>query len=322
MINTKTQNKSFLNLFYTLQDNGFSYEDAGQILTLKNEKLLELDVNDPSNYSKYLDDIREECIHNIWFFFREIARLPTVGQNDEYAFSSPFQINLMSFKIIWAFNNGVSFIACGDDDSGQKETIELLLLFMSYVNISMESIYKKLCFSYQSDCIDIKRLCRLNDINRTLLPKLALLNYNNDNISIDFDAICSLYFKDISRITHFSDHKTNNNKPVLFGFNTEKCSNFFDLYRLFIEFDDIDQIYLSADSSKIICNDVETMVFHIMPEIDLNRIRLNQIDYNQKIIYTIKRDMSQACTSWETFKFKNTYYEKFGIELKENIQKK
>lgn len=310
MINTKTQNHSFLRLFYELQDAGFSYEDAGHILTLKNESLLELNVNDPLNYSNHLEDIDRECKTNIWFFFREIARLPIIGQDDEYDLALPFHINKLTFKMIWAFNNGIPFIAAGDSDTNQRETMELLLLYMIYVSLNdPNDFFRVLSFSLHSDTLNILKMNRLRDIHLSLLPKLHSMNYQNQ-----YNTDLTLFLtriSDYSRITHTSEHVDYYNEPpILFGFNMEDCPNVFDVYKAFKVSDNLEQIYLSVDSSKIVCNDLETMIFHIMPEIKLNDINFHY-NYTDKMIYTIKDEMSDV-TEWDRYKFEIKYKEIFG----------
>lgn len=80
MYDYNTKNKSFLKVCETLRNKGIKNYDF--MLELKNERLLNIDPYDPnlSFYDKV--DILRECHDNIWYFLREIVRIPVQGNNN------------------------------------------------------------------------------------------------------------------------------------------------------------------------------------------------------------------------------------------------
>ena len=119
MINKNTTNKSFISAWHYLQDNGV--ENNSFMLELKNKKLIDF------SYEKFMNEERtkEETIElremilnevkeNIWFFFREIVRIPySLDQfksknfdNSNLNGSVPFQLTEMSLCIIYLYSKG------------------------------------------------------------------------------------------------------------------------------------------------------------------------------------------------------------------------
>ena len=112
------------------------------ILSTKNEMLKDYDFNklhsnDDINRD-YFITVREECIKNIWFFFREIARVPSIYHKD----GKQFELTEMSFSLILAYTHGVDFISSSIFPQSQiRETLILLALY-EFVCSSKSSINK------------------------------------------------------------------------------------------------------------------------------------------------------------------------------------
>ena len=120
MKQTNTTNRSFINVWHNIQDKEVqpvNVSDNGFMLELKNEKLDGIELENLSDYDLetelyYREAIQEECKHNVWYFFREILRIP----NDlniatgNYTNASKFTLTEKSLDLIWAYDNGYSFV--------------------------------------------------------------------------------------------------------------------------------------------------------------------------------------------------------------------
>ena len=119
MINKNTTNKSFISAWHYLQDNGV--ENNSFMLELKNKKLIDF------SYEKFMNEERtkEETIElremilnevkeNIWFFFREIVRIPNPVSSHYYnneMESSRFVLTPITMAMIYLYDNSQDFIA-------------------------------------------------------------------------------------------------------------------------------------------------------------------------------------------------------------------
>ena len=79
MIHKTTKNPSFLNMRYFLQDN--NVENDSFMLELYDESLENFDISDLSTGDNkareaLISRVIKECQKNIWFFFREVVRIP------------------------------------------------------------------------------------------------------------------------------------------------------------------------------------------------------------------------------------------------------
>lgn len=120
MKQTNTTNRSFINVWHNIQDKEVqpvNVSDNGFMLELKNEKLDGIELENLSDYDLetelyYREAIQEECKNNVWYFFREILRIP----NDlniatgNYTNASKFTLTEKSLDLIWAYDNGYSFV--------------------------------------------------------------------------------------------------------------------------------------------------------------------------------------------------------------------
>lgn len=112
------------------------------ILSTKNEMLKNFDFDklhsDDDIDKDYFVAVREECNKNIWFFFREIARVPSIYHGD----GKQFEITPVSFSMILAYTQGVDFIASSlFPQSQMRETLILLALY-EFACSSKSAIYK------------------------------------------------------------------------------------------------------------------------------------------------------------------------------------
>ena len=136
MINKNTQNKSFINMWRYLQTE--EVENNIFMLTLNDEslrdfKLEDLCTNDKDKRSILFQKIHEECRQNIWFFFRELIKIPNPVAYHSHQNSicdSYYVLNPDEMKIIYAYEHDISILKKIDDvPKGIKTTIYLLELY-------------------------------------------------------------------------------------------------------------------------------------------------------------------------------------------------
>lgn len=135
MYTTQTKNKSFIKMWRQLQK--MEVDNAEEILYLKNENLCDTDVfnilleNDTS-----IPNIREmiikECKENIWFFFREVVKLPIIATSDE---CTRFIITKESYILIKNYIKGIPTMLVKDTFTPHSGITTTLLLLALYHNL-------------------------------------------------------------------------------------------------------------------------------------------------------------------------------------------
>ena len=120
-----THNISFINISSELKKRGI--ENNSFMLRTVNPELDKLSSCEIYEYfvncdEKYFSLILDECRDNIWFFFREIAR---VGP-----YSSPFQLTIESLMFIWCYLHGISCIITSNlRQHGLTTIMELIYIY-------------------------------------------------------------------------------------------------------------------------------------------------------------------------------------------------
>lgn len=136
MIQKDTKNKSFINMWRFCQDNNI--KDQAFMLYTINEKLLDFDTSNLSNddypdIEEWRALVIDECVNNIWYFFREVARVPHPVWGDEY--SVPFHLDIQSMLMIKAYENKHSFfIGYHTPITGLNTTFRLLLFYELFIS--------------------------------------------------------------------------------------------------------------------------------------------------------------------------------------------
>lgn len=148
-IDKNTKNLSFRRIYYYIQNNE-SCNNYDFLLKTINPELLDFDYDEfmsrGDNKANQRSIIKNECRENIWFFFREIVRIP----NDmNYIYSIPsntrYVLNLTEMKMIYAYDNCKGFVTfnpkvnseenagSGTDIAGITTTLCLLKLYEDYI---------------------------------------------------------------------------------------------------------------------------------------------------------------------------------------------
>lgn len=136
MLSENTINISFKNLQYKLQDNNI--ENCFFMNQTIDSSLNDLDVykelynlrNKQADKNLLLDKIKAECACNIWYYFREVVRLP-----DKYHIElsdsnnlSMFPINSIIAKMIYLYDNNYSSVIITNNN---KDLLYLTLCFLA-----------------------------------------------------------------------------------------------------------------------------------------------------------------------------------------------
>lgn len=156
MINTKTTNITFLNMWRYLQDkqvenNSFMLQLNDE--SLKDFKLSDLEIDDKEKRSELIGKVIYECKNNIWFFFRELIKIPNKVAyscdliNKLKLPSSDYILNIEELKLIYSYENNISVLAQLNPlnlSKGIRTTICLLeiytILFKRY-DLNLYSIF-------------------------------------------------------------------------------------------------------------------------------------------------------------------------------------
>ena len=104
MYDYNTKNKSFLDVHKQLKKLGI--QNNSFFLELQNEELQGVDPYDPSLSDDIKRLIIKECCNNIFYFLREVIRLPNMAGN-----SMPLKLDKGSLAAIYSFNHSPKFLS-------------------------------------------------------------------------------------------------------------------------------------------------------------------------------------------------------------------
>lgn len=98
-----TKNKSFLNLYYKLKEEGV--KNCAFFLKLYNPILRGIDPHEKNLPEAYQAAILREIVQNKWYFIREVIRVPVAGGN------IPYELNRGNLAITWCKEKNLNSIA-------------------------------------------------------------------------------------------------------------------------------------------------------------------------------------------------------------------
>lgn len=192
-VDKETSNKTFMNLFHALQDDGLSYSASSSILYTKNSRLMKFDFNSIPETDKltghnYSELILSEIVNNIWFYFREIVKIPIPGQPLNYASSLQYPINKITYQMIWCYKNDIPFFVIYDNNYEYivSITLKLLALYDLIVNFNKNRIMRILTSDVNKYDDIIKDFVTISTINNDPIPKLLINNFEE---SLTFKSI-------------------------------------------------------------------------------------------------------------------------------------
>lgn len=185
MIYKETKNKSFINMWRYLQDKGVENNSFMLELhdeSLKNFKLEDLYIDDKNKRLKLIEKIKNECKNNIWFFFREIVRIPNpIAYNSNLNSIEPsyYILNPTEMMMIYAYDNNISLInKRTNKHQGIRTTLQLLELYTYFFKIIQDTIIMSYCKYKEENLRDYG----LYDNLFNIFPDLDFYNEIKNNI--------------------------------------------------------------------------------------------------------------------------------------------
>jgi len=213
MINKKTNNTSFIDMWHTLQD--LNVDNNTFMLELYDQSLLDFDigtsfVNISSNEATKLRlSIWNECKKNIWFFFREIVKIPSMMIGGSTQITTPYLLNLDTLRLIYLFNKGYNLYVDLVPESqltkfNLKITVILLQLYSKLVgepdvNVINNDDNNLLKYMYESNSILPYYLLNENyDINPNIVFEYSNYRLSENITTVEQIGILDSYFEHIN----------------------------------------------------------------------------------------------------------------------------
>lgn len=181
MVADSTNNKSFIKMWHRLQEKGVrNINEPSFMLELCNSKLLNFDIREFIDMSSeeeiaYKSVIFKECKKNIWFFFREIVRIPDAVSMElsDYSNAPKFTLTEDTMRMIWCYENNISFVNKVSSPS-RLYCLCLLMLYDKYImknNTGVSLI----------DTSGINKLYNQLSYANSLFTPLSIVNSSIDN---------------------------------------------------------------------------------------------------------------------------------------------
>ena len=126
-IDYNTTNKSFLRMALVLKRMGI--KNNYFFLSLIDRSLTGVDPHSPNLTVEQKAKIIQECKLNVWYFIREVVRIPVVG--DEQGIQ--FQLNRGNLAFVWSFMNDVDTGLIMPRQTGKTYGTQVIVCFMMYV---------------------------------------------------------------------------------------------------------------------------------------------------------------------------------------------
>jgi hypothetical protein len=172
MYNYETSNQSFLDLHDRLDR--LCINNNKQFLLLKNKELLNVDPWDPNITETQKADIIQECNDNIWYYLREVVRIPT-DTFDKGIIHTPFYINIGIFVMIFLWINGFNQFTCMPASMFKTGSICALYSYLRNIfGLSMSNI------SVTSPT-DLKTKSIKNKVRKYLVPDYVKSGFDTGN---------------------------------------------------------------------------------------------------------------------------------------------
>lgn len=162
IIDTKTKNRSWLELSRLYKSMGI--RNHAFPLVLINPELQGIDPHSPTLTSDQMFQIAYECKINPWYFFREVARVPSLSGNEK-----PYlQANRGNIYLWWSFFNHVFTILVQVRQTGKSLSTDTLMVYLLHVLCTNT----KINLMTKDDKLRRENIGRLKDIIESLPPYL------------------------------------------------------------------------------------------------------------------------------------------------------
>lgn len=169
MIHTSTTNPSFLSYAELLKERGVKNNTF--LLELNNEELASVDPHSKDITPAQRVAIKQECLVNPWYFFREVLRVPHRGKNT----TTVFRASDTSIIPLFALLNGYNFSLTCERQRGRSVLIKGLMVYSSAV-LEQESINHVINRSMAA-------------YNSEMIAEMIVLLPFTDNIKTGFDSV-------------------------------------------------------------------------------------------------------------------------------------
>lgn len=177
MVNKKfaknTKNESFINKWHDLQNKGISNNSF--MLRVANDKLINYDkTKSPEDNDTDLATLIAECSNNVWFFFREILRIPAAffSRNNYIKNSPEFFLTETSAEMIYGYEQGISMTIYSPDTEGKTTLLRALFLYTILIG-KFNTMYIS-----KNPEHDIERLKNIIDANSIIGSNMNILSMN------------------------------------------------------------------------------------------------------------------------------------------------
>ena len=256
MIQTKTENQSFINMWRYLQD--MNVENCTFMLelydeSLKNFRLSDLETDDKKARADLLKKVHEECQRNIWFYFREIVRIPNpvaFYSHQNSISESCYILNPTEMKMIYAYQHGISLInKINEMPRGIHTTLYLLELYSSFFGPENNTCI----ISYNDESAQQRRFLNNASTKFTVFP------------SLEFDetrVIVSIASSQGDKV--YLPHEKYNNVFLFVDRNYSKENFYQNLYELKFAKDNPSNIYGCIINKKTELTEYEKIIEKMM----------------------------------------------------------
>ena len=111
-----TSNKTFLQVAKDLRQLGI--HNSFFMLELKDKSLIDVDPFSPNLTRDQISRIMTECTRNIWYYLREVCRIPSQG-----GIPVPFKANRGNIAQLWLLTHGIDSWLCLPRQQGKTESL-------------------------------------------------------------------------------------------------------------------------------------------------------------------------------------------------------
>ena len=168
MIQYNTKNISFLKMYEILKS--FGIQNCDFFLELKDPELLNVDPLGDNLTKEQMIRVHNEIANNIWYFLREVVRIPTAGEK------RMFELTRGTLAITWAIINNLSSFVVLPRQCFKTYTVCAVYDWMFYWGCKNTEF---MLFSY-NDSILQGNLQRIKEIRDALPNYLNLYNMSTD----------------------------------------------------------------------------------------------------------------------------------------------
>lgn len=190
-VHVSTKNKSFVNLAALYKKMGV--KNYYFLLAIKNPAIAHLDPHDEHLTEDEKLAISVECKLNVWYYLREVCRIPPTTGNSPVV----FRANRGNIALIWCFLCNVDVALIQPRQTGKSVSTDSLmtwLLFFSLNNTTVGLITK----DHTLRVANIERLKKLRDLIPPYLIYIDKLDSNNQ-MEITYKALTNKYMTSVAQ---------------------------------------------------------------------------------------------------------------------------